>query len=284
MSIATARRQLKKALAPLGFVQRESNLLWARTDEVMQLVQISKVRRTPDLLEVDFAVWSPFGTAAGTAAQAIDQPLLQETVGTWKMDHFDADDAAWRISQIGAAFTRAADLARHYGDRYCEDWIGTALRSPLNLPLLDHIPARISYAHPVSAPSEAQAEAILCMLEHDLFSQGWQRGGTSSRHWIHHGCDGGFQYCAYLLPNKTRTLAHIVYFTATAADLGNPRAEASMRRLFSAVKYAVRDGTRVFHLPLLQLDAAMVTTATVLLHESIGRFPANAIHPAEDEE
>lgn len=292
MSIARARSQLKAALTPLGFVQHMPNLFWCRTDEVLQVVRIDKVRRVPDAIEVELELWSPLETGVAPAEKALPRPLIIETIGdmastpsSWNLARFSASDVAWRVARIGAAFTLVADIARHYSDRYQEEWVKEALKGPVDLTQLDLFNApQVCYPDAIPAPSGSSTSATLRMLEIDLFEGSWERCPDMDGHWIHQTEDGGFRYCAYLLPNRTGTLASIHFYSASSADLERPTSISSLSTIARAIKYAVKIGMVAFQLPLLDIKPGALETARHLLREAIKEFPANATRPLASEE
>jgi hypothetical protein len=292
LSIARACSQLKAALTPLGFVQCKPNLFWGRTGEVLQVVRINKVRRVLDAIEVELELWSPFGTGVAPAEKKLPRPLIIETIGdtastpsSWNLARFSPSDVAWRVGQVGAAFTLAADIAHHYSDRYHEEWVKENLKGPVDLTQLNLFNApKIGYPNAIKAPSESSTSATLRKLEVDLFMGTWERCPDMDGHWIYKTEDGGFRYCAYLLPNRTGTLASIHFYSATSADLGKPTSISSLSTITRAIKYAVKTGMLAFQLPLLDIRPGALDTARLLLREAIEEFPANAIRPLASEE
>ncbi len=287
MSIAIARSQLRKVLAPLGFVELKPNTFWARTNEVLQFVQLGKVARVVDQLEIGLGFWSPFGSGAPTEAEAMASPLIRETIGntartpnSWKFAQFDADDVAQRIARIGAAFTRASDIAHHYSDRYHDEGKREALGEPLCTAHMDTFLAPLlCYSHATDAPSESQTQSLLRKLETELFAYGWAPLPSMDGHWVSATGTGGFHYCAYLNANTTGTLASICYYTASLADLQGTRSQSSLSIIHRSIKHTVKRGALAVHLPLLDLNPAAVLAARLLLQEEIDAFSANAIRP-----
>jgi hypothetical protein len=287
MSVAAACTQLKTVLAPFGFMPLRSNFFWAKTPETVQTVRITSIRRFPDKLDVTLGIWSPFGADAPVTTEiALERDLIAENIGdtrftpsgAWDLALFDADDIARRVHMTGASFTTAADIVRHFSDRYADAWVTQALAAKSMPALLAALPApMLTYPSPAPAPSDAETTAWLRKMELVLF-EGWTPcPAMGPGFWIHAKEDGGFRYCAYLLSNKTGTVASIHYFSATVADLTQPRSDSAASRLVRVTRHAVRQGTLALQLPVYAQTPGVLAEARIAILEEIAQIPANAM-------
>lgn len=287
MSVAVASTQLKTVLAPFGFIPLKPNLFWAKTPETVQTVRITSVRRFPDKVDVTLGIWSPFGADAPiTIEGALERDLITENIGdtrftstgAWDLAQFDAGDVARRVHMTGASFTRAADIVHHFSDRYADAGVSLALAGKCAPGLLAALPApMLSYPWSAAALSDADMTSSLRTMAATLFA-GWTPcPGMGPGFWIHPKEDGGFHYCACLLSNNTGTVASIHYFSATVADLTEPRSDAAASRMFRATRYAVRRGTLALQLPVHEQAPGALAEARLAILEELARTPANAL-------
>ena len=177
----------------------------------------------------------------------------------------------------GASFNTGADIVRHFSDRYTDAWVSDALGDASEPAPLAALPApALTYPTSAVAPSGADTTTMLRAMDAILFAHWLPCPGLGPGYWGNPQEDGGFRYCAYLLPNQTGTVASIHYFSATVADLTH-QSDAAASRMHRATKHAVRHGTLALQLPVTAHTSLMLAEARAAILQQLASTPANAL-------
>ena len=280
MSPLQARTALAKAYASAGFVKR-GGLLVRQVGNLLHGVQLVADRRTPGLAHMTHRVHvlnpeqqEPESLEEYGALTASIFSYSSAYPNAWVLETFDPALALLQSRSILQAFQSQQDLAHFWQDRPHPPWLQLGELAP-----------DLSPTHSLNASQQAQA---LSALSGHVFSTDFQpapRLGTGL--WVSQHGAGGFHHAVQLHANDCASLAYLVWFSVSAADLARGARDTSVAsRLMRAPKHVLHTVSQETSasspelLTLLDWPNADTHAISDALRSTLSQHPPNQLNPA----